>query len=70
MKYFGNIVIHEKGRNEDYRSFCNCSDEEGVWWELRGYGLTPEEACSDVFGKYNDDTQDWSLYGYVVPKED
>lgn len=66
MKYFGTITIFEKGAG-DYRACVLCR-YNGVLWELRAQGSTPEEACKEAFSKYNEPYKSWKFHGYKIPE--
>ena len=65
-KYFGNIVVQSKDDLEDFRSFAHVQDEDGNWWELRGYGRTAGEAAQNAWNRYQEPTEEWEFFGYTT----
>lgn len=52
---FVQLVIQQKGEN-DYRAFLVWRDD-GIDYELRGYGQNPLCACDDAWMKFKEDKE-------------
>ncbi len=64
-KRFIEIIVTSKDDKEDWRSFIHCSDGD-VKWELRGYGDSPGVAANDAWKCYQDDIDNWAIYGHAI----
>ena len=61
---FIQMILQAKDVSCDWRAFVSCQDVNGLHWELRGYGSTPDDAAKQAWERFQDNLR-WDAYGSV-----